>query len=77
MVRQICQALPPDLVCLVRTGEQAWRAQFELVSRHESLAPNQRWQIDHCHLDILVVNDDHSPLDAHGSPWWWIPLVGR
>lgn len=74
VVRQICQAIPPAVVCLAHEGEQAWRARFEPISHHESPAPNARWQIDHCKLDVLVI--DPRDGTVQGRPWLTVVLDG-
>jgi putative transposase len=67
VVREICQALPPDVVCMAREGEQAWRNRFEPILRHESNAPNERWQMDHCKLDVMIIDPQNGKV--LGRPW--------
>ncbi|MEW6402629.1 MAG: DDE-type integrase/transposase/recombinase [Chloroflexota bacterium] len=72
VVRDICRALPASLVCMAREGEKAWRDRFEPINRHESHAPNERWQMDHCKLDILVI--DIQSGKVLGRPWLTVAL---
>lgn len=72
VVREICQALPASVVYMAHHGERAWRDKFEPISRHESLAPNERWQMDHCQLDLLVIDPQSS--EVLGRPWLTVAL---
>lgn len=72
VVRGICHALPADVVCMAREGAQAWRDQFEPILRFESSRPNECWQIDHCQLDILVVDLESGRV--LGRPWLTLVL---
>jgi len=72
VVREICRALPRGVVCMAREGEKAWRNKFEPINRHESHEPNERWQMDHCKLDILVI--DIQSGDVLGRPWLTVAL---
>jgi len=55
-VYDLCQAIPATVVTLARDGERDWRNQFEPVLRFESSRTNECWQMDHCKLDLLVVD---------------------
>lgn len=72
VVREICRAIPRGVVCMAREGEKAWRDKFEPINRHESHAPNERWQMDHCKLDILVI--DLQSGAVLGRPWLTVAL---
>lgn len=72
VVREICRELPRGVVCMAREGEKAWRDKFEPINRHESHASNERWQMDHCKLDILVV--DLQSGEVLGRPWLTVAL---
>lgn len=72
VVREICRALPKGIVCMAREGEKAWRNKFEPINRHESHEPNERWQMDHCKLDILVI--DLQSGEVLGRPWLTVAL---
>lgn len=72
VVCEICRALPAGVVCMAREGEKAWRNRFEPINRHESHAPNERWQMDHCKLDILVI--DIQSGEVLGRPWLTVAL---
>jgi putative transposase len=72
VVREICRALPASVVCMAREGEKVWRNRFEPINRHESHEPNERWQMDHCKLDIIVV--DLQSGKALGRPWLTVAL---
>lgn len=71
-VYDICCALPADVVTMAREGEAAWRDQFEPVLRFESSRPNECWQMDHCQLDVLVVDDTGEKI--LGRPWLTLAL---
>jgi putative transposase len=72
VVREICGELPAGVVCMARDGEKAWRNRFELINRHESHEPNERWQMDHCKLDLLVI--DIQSGEVLGRPWLTVAL---
>lgn len=72
VVREICRALPASVVCMAREGEKVWRNKFEPINRHESHEPNERWQMDHCKLDILVI--DLQSGQVLGRPWLTVAL---
>jgi putative transposase len=72
VVREICQTLPPSMVYMAHYGERAWRNKFEPISRHESHAPNERWQMDHCQLDLLVIDPQSG--EVLGRPWLTLAL---
>lgn len=72
VVREVCNALSPSIVCMARQGERAWRNCYEPISRHESLAPNERWQMDHCKLDLLVIDPQSG--QTLGRPWLTLVL---
>lgn len=72
VVREICRALPKGIVCMAREGEKAWRNKFEPINRHESHEPNERWQMDHCKLDVLVINLQSG--EVLGRPWLTVAL---
>lgn len=63
---------PCHRVYMAHFGERAWRNKFEPISRHESHAPNERWQMDHCRLDILVIDPQSS--EVLGRPWLMLAL---
>lgn len=56
-IRDICNVLPSTVVTMARDGERAWQDQFEPILRFESSRPNECWQMDHCQIDLLVVDD--------------------
>jgi putative transposase len=72
VVREICQTLPPSVVYMAHYGERAWRNKFEPISRHESHTPNERWQMDHCQLDLLVIDPQSG--EVLGRPWLTLAL---
>lgn len=71
-MREICQALPASVVTMARAGERAWQDHFEPILRFESSQPNECWQIDHCQLDLLVVDDTGQKV--LGRPWLTLVL---
>ena len=71
-VYNICNALPPTLVTMAREGEHVWRDQYEPVLRFESSRPDECWQMDHCQLDVLVVDDTGEKV--LGRPWLTLAL---
>ncbi len=72
-IRDICKALPASVVAMARRGERSWQDQFEPVIRFESTRPNECWQIDHCQLDLLVV-DESDGKNVLGRPWLTLVL---
>jgi putative transposase len=72
IIRDICKALPPTVVAMAREGERAWQDQFEPVLRFESSRPNECWQMDHCQIDLLVVDDTRE--NVLGRPWLTLAL---
>lgn len=71
-VYDICQAIPATVVTLARDGERDWRNQFEPILRFESSRPNECWQMDHCKLDLLAV--DETGESILGRPWLTVVL---
>jgi putative transposase len=71
-IRDICKAIPSTVVTMARDGERAWQDQFEPVFRFESNWPNECWQMDHCQLDLLVVDDTRE--NVLGRPWLTLAL---
>jgi putative transposase len=64
-VRRIVGTLDPALTTLAHEGLKAYQEAYDLIYRHQSLAPNERWQADHSLLPILVRDEAEKP----ERPW--------
>lgn len=60
-VRRIIRAIDPGLLAMAHGTKDAYRDNYELVTRRESARPNDVWQADHTELDVII-------LDAAGKP---------
>jgi putative transposase len=69
-VRRIVGTLDPALTTLAHEGLKAYQEAFDLIYRHQTLAPNERWQADHSLLPILVRNEAGKP----ERPWLTVIL---
>lgn len=64
-VRGVIGRIDPALAKLAHEGEGAYAQAFDLLHRHEAERPNDLWQVDHKHLDVLL--DDGS--GERKKPW--------
>jgi putative transposase len=60
-VYAIVQAIDPQLVVLAQEGSRAYQEVYDLLYLQEVERPNERWQADHCLLNIWLVNDQGKP----------------
>jgi len=56
-VYAIVQAIDPQLQVLAQEGSRAYQEIYDVLFLHEGERPNERWQADHCWLNIWLVND--------------------
>jgi len=70
VVYDLIRKIDPALLTLSHEGAVAYRNKYELIFRRESATANALWQMDHCLLDILVVNEAGQPQ----KPWLTIVI---
>lgn len=56
-VYAIVRGIDPALQVLAQEGSRAYQEDYDLLFLHEVEQPNERWQADHCWLNIWLVND--------------------
>ena len=64
-MRRIVRGLDPGLLALAHGPRDAYRDEFELVLRRESVRPNDMWQSDHTELDVMILDQAGKP----ARPW--------
>lgn len=69
-VYRLVRDLDPGLVTLAHEGTKAYTEAFDLIHRHEAIAPNAVWQADHTELDIWLKDRRGQP----EKPWLTIVL---
>jgi putative transposase len=56
-VYAIVRGIDPALQVLAQEGSRVYQESYDLLFLHEVERPNERWQADHCWLNIWLVND--------------------
>lgn len=60
-VYDIVQSLDPGLVTLAHEGSRVYQEIFDVLFLQEVSRPNERWQADHCLLNIWLLNEQGKP----------------
>ena len=60
-VYAIIASLDPELVVLAHEGSRVYQEKYDVLFLHEVSRPNERWQADHCWLNIWLVNEKGQP----------------
>jgi putative transposase len=60
-VYDIMRRIDPELVVLAHEGSRIYQEEFDVLFLQEVSRPNERWQADHCWLNIWLVNDKGKP----------------
>nr|WP_211090892.1 Mu transposase C-terminal domain-containing protein [Sphingomonas sp. S2M10] len=68
-VARVVRAIPASRIA-VASDPAAYRDEHELVHRREAAASNEMWQADHTVLDIIVLDDNGTPV----RPWLTVIL---
>ena len=69
-VYSLVREMEPALLMLAHEGSKAYADVFDLVHRHEAIAPNAIWQADHTECDIWLKDELGQPK----KPWLTIVL---
>lgn len=56
-VYAVVQAMNPSLLVLAHEGSRAYQERYDLLYLQEVERPNERWQADHCLLNIWLIDD--------------------
>ena len=65
VVYDIVSKINPALLTLAQEGSVAYRNKYELIFRRECNVANEMWQMDHCLLDILLLDEKNQKK----KPW--------